>query len=74
VRASLAFAADTKAMPQRAQHARLADAGLADEDCVSALATRIDEALDRALARGGNPEVGVADLRLSSRLGGPFQA
>src|SRR5690606_42095143 len=63
-----------QAMPERAQHARLADAGLAREDGVTALAARLDEPLDRRGARGRHPEVGVGDFlgegrdRKSTRL------
>ena len=51
-----------KSMSERAQDARLADSGLADEDRMTALATRLDEAVDRAGTRGGDPQVSVTDL------------
>jgi len=49
-------------MPQRAQHTRLADAGLAGEQDVAALVARLDESFDDALARARDPEVGVRDV------------
>src|SRR5690606_36624759 len=51
-----------QAMPQRAQHARLADAGLAGEQDVAALVARLDESFDDALARARDPEVRVRDV------------
>ena len=51
-----------QALAQRAQHAGLADAGLAGEQHRGALAERLDELVDDGLLRGRQPEVGVGDL------------
>jgi hypothetical protein len=58
-----------KTMPERAQHARLSDTGLAGEDGImTVLATGVYEAVDRGGACCRDPQVRVGDLFREGRL------
>mgnify|MGYP000253507637 CR=1 FL=1 len=62
-----AEARSRQTLAQGAEHAGLADTGLAREQDVAALGAGLDEAVEHALPRGGDPELLVGDVLVEGR-------